>query len=309
MIANVVPNVPGSGLSQVVGVLWHHPGRLLAGLPFALALMAILLAHEMGHYLTASRYGVDQTLPYFIPAPTIFGTLGAIILMRSLPSDRRALMNVAVAGPFAGVLVAIPIVAWGLAHSNEAAFQRLSDSDFVFGSSFLFVLLKRLFAPDVGLLELHPVAIAGWVGLFVTSLNLIPAAQLDGGHVAYALFGRHQRRLSLAVVIALLVLGTFLALEHGVEQGAIWVLWALFLFILGVRHPPVRDERVPLSRGQRLMGWLALALFLLTFTPTPLSHAGSADFEPGVDQEELRAPESPAPAHRDERRAPEEFRL
>jgi membrane-associated protease RseP (regulator of RpoE activity) len=309
MIANVIPTLPGSSLTQIWAILRHHPEKLLSGLPFALALMSILLAHEMGHYLTARRYGVDQTLPFFIPAPTIFGTLGAIILMRSLPRDRKVLLNVAVAGPFAGMVVALPLTAWGLAHSSAASLERLSDTDFVFGSSILFVWLKAVFGPDASILELHPVAVAGWVGLFVTSLNLIPAAQLDGGHVAYAMFGKRQARLSLAVVVGLALLGSFLALEYGLERGAIWILWAMFLFILGVRHPPVRDERIPLAPGQRAMGWVALVLFLLTFTPTPLSRNTASELEPAIEDERTEPAPPPLPRRRHEGRPAEEFRL
>ncbi|MBI3178920.1 MAG: site-2 protease family protein, partial [Deltaproteobacteria bacterium] len=236
MLAQTLPRVAARSFGDAMGRVLSEPRLLLLGLPFAITLMAILVAHEMGHYLTARRYGVDQSLPYFIPAPTFFGTLGAIILMRSQPADRRVLLNVAVMGPYAGLLLAIPATAWGLAHSVAG------EPPLRFGSSLLFGWLNGWFAPEVAVLDLHPVALAGWVGLFVTSLNLIPAAQLDGGHVAYALFGRKQERFSLAVVLALLALG----LALGFERGTVWIFWALFLFVIGVRHPPVRDEMLPL---------------------------------------------------------------
>lgn len=250
------------------------PPRLIHGLLFSATLMAILLAHEMGHYLTARRYGVDQSLPYFIPAPTLVGTLGAVIVMRSQPPNRAVLLKVAVMGPFAGLIVAVAACAWGLMHSTSA---ELADIDprqpYLLGSSILFDLLRARFAPsDVGL-ALHPVAFAGWVGLFVTSLNLIPAAQLDGGHVAYAMFGRHQGRISGFVVIALLGIGLFYGLGGANPGwgGLVWILWGVILFIVGLRHPPTRDDQTPLTFGQRLGGWLALVLFVVTFVPIPLS--------------------------------------
>jgi membrane-associated protease RseP (regulator of RpoE activity) len=179
ILANVVPTIPADDVVGVIDFFRAEPWRFLQGLPFAITLMGILLAHEMGHWLMARRHGVDQTLPYFIPAPTIFGTLGALILMRSQPPDRRVLLNVAAAGPFAGLVVAVPAMAWGLSRSTIAS----GPPELLFGSSLLVGWLSGLFGPGAGFAELslHPVALAGWVGLFVTSLNLIPAAQLDGG--------------------------------------------------------------------------------------------------------------------------------
>jgi len=200
--------------------------------------MAILLAHEMGHWLVARRYGVEQSLPYFIPAPTIFGTLGAMIFMRSQPSDRRALLHFAVAGPIAGMLLALPAVAWGLAHSAIATKPQLC-----FGSSLLFGAMNRVFGPGapVGVLDLHPVAVAGWVGLFVTCLNLIPASQLDGGHIAYALFGEQQGRVSRLLSSLCCLWASSWACTTTVSSTApCGVFWSLFLFIIGIRHPPVR---------------------------------------------------------------------
>ncbi len=280
ILAQTLPQLPARSLGSALWQVAREPGLLLLGMPFAVTLMAILVAHEMGHYLTARRYGVDQSLPYFIPAPTFFGTLGAIIFMRSQPADRRVLLNVAVMGPYAGLVLAIPATAWGLAHSGAGE----AGPGLQFGTSLLFSWLSGFFAPDMAVIDLHPVALAGWVGLFVTSLNLIPAAQLDGGHVAYALFGRKQERFSLAVVLALLALG----LALGLERGTVWIFWALFLFVIGVRHPPVRDEALPLSRAGRLSGILALVVFVLTFTPVPITVTSFT----GVSGEE--APPSPA---------------
>lgn len=308
LLAHTLPHLRVESFGQALFVLMHDPAVLLLGMPFAATLMAILLAHEMGHYLTARLYGVDQSLPYFIPAPTVFGTFGAVILMRSQPRDRSVLLNVAVMGPFAGLLLAIPAAAWGLAHSTPVDVSAPRGEYLWFGSSLLFGALEQLFSPNGANVELHPVGLAGWVGLFVTSLNLIPAGQLDGGHVAYALFGRRQERLSILVAGALLAGGLFAALTPtfgtGEYRGVIWILWALLLFAFGLRHPPVRDEHAPLSRAQRTAGWLALVLFALTFIPVPIQVvSGPSDTaEPAV--EHLREPpgeEQPWPA--------EEFKL
>jgi membrane-associated protease RseP (regulator of RpoE activity) len=266
----------GSGYFAALWDAARDPEQMHAALMFASVLMSILLAHEMGHWFTARLSGVDQSLPYFIPAPTLVGTLGAVILMRSEPPNRSVLLRVAVMGPFLGLALALPALAYGLAHSNavsESAFD--PDRPFIFGSSLLFAVVERLFAPEAARLELHPVAFAGWVGLFVTSLNLIPASQLDGGHVAYALFGARHRRISAAVVVGLFVLGLFVTLPSGDAPanwgGAVWIAWALILFVIGMGHPPVRDDARPLGLGERFAGWLALALFVLTFIPVPVT--------------------------------------
>jgi membrane-associated protease RseP (regulator of RpoE activity) len=293
-----LPVHPNEGVLDVLQVPFREPGRLWVGLPFAATLMAILLAHEMGHYLTARRYGVDQSLPYFLPAPTLFGTLGAVILMRSQPRDRRVLLHVAVMGPYVGLLLAIPAAAWGLAHSIPVDIDAMPGG-LSFGDSLLFGWLEDLFSPNGTDVILHPVGLAGWVGLFITSLNLIPAAQLDGGHVAYALFGRHQLKLSLGVVVALLTCGLFInlvGLPPGTAQGRggeMWILWAVLLFAIGLRHPPVQDEAIRLTPLQRLNGAFALVVFVVTFIPVPVRILDGPDDEEGPPVLEL--PQAPAP--------------
>ena len=313
-----------------------HPSLLLVGWEFAATLLVILLAHEMGHFLTARRHGVDQSPPFFIPAPTIFGTFGALILMRSRPPNRRVLLRVAVMGPYGGLLLAIPAAAWGLAHSVPYDPRVLAASDSLsFGSSILFHLLEQLFSPNGTYVAMHPVALAGWVGLFVTSLNLIPAAQLDGGHIMYALFGRRHERLSLAVVVILLALGLFVHLfpevgPHGASAGGtrtgeasggeLWIFWALLLFVIGIRHPPVEDERAPLNRGDRLNGLFALVILVLTFVPVPVKYVPAAHVvepRPGqqgqdgfFDSQPLELPPArTAPYEEGNGRVPEEFDL
>lgn len=306
LLSQLLPKLETQSLHDALLLVWHRPELLLLGLPFAVTLMAILLAHEMGHYLTARRYGVDQSLPYFIPAPTLFGTFGAVILMRSQPPNRGALLNVAVAGPFAGMLLAIPAAAWGLAHSVPVNPSEIPPGSVWFGSSILFHVLEQLFSPNGTNVELNPVGLAGWVGLFITSLNLIPAAQLDGGHVAYALLGPRQRRLAGLIIVALV----FLGLYQGSGGGTVWLVWAVLLVFLGLRHPPVRDESKALSRGQRTVGWLALAIFVLTFIPAPITITDEStppqpQRQPQQQQEPWHHPHRQAP----EQQQPKEYQL
>jgi membrane-associated protease RseP (regulator of RpoE activity) len=174
-------------------------------------------------------------------------------------------------GPYAGLVLALPAAAWGLKHSIPFDPTGPLPAGLMFGDSLLFSWLEATFSPAGSNVILHPIGMAGWVGLFITSLNLIPAAQLDGGHVAYALFGRHQVKISLLVVVGLFTLGfgiNFLgATGHG---GEMWILWALLLFVIGLRHPPVQDEALPLTFAEKLNGITALILFVLTFIPVPV---------------------------------------
>ena len=259
--------VPGEGaLDALLFGPLQDPIRMVDGLRFSVPLLAILLAHEMGHYLTARVYGVNQSLPFFIPAPgTYFGTMGAVIIMRSQPPSRPALLNVAVMGPYAGVILAIPASAWGLANSTPIEPEALTGTSIIFGSSLLFQFLESVFSPNGTDVLIHPVGLAGWVGLFITSLNLIPAGQLDGGHVAYSILGKSHKLFSRIVVFSLFALALYLGAE-----GTIWIVWAILLSFFGLHHPPVSNESIPLSRGQKLNALLALVLLIATFTPTPM---------------------------------------
>ena len=293
LVSAAYSQIPGSADDTFVEALLRplrQPSLLLQSLPFAVTLMAILLAHEMGHYLTAQRYGVDQSLPYFMPAPTLFGTFGAVIFMRSQPQSRGALLWVAVMGPFAGLMVAIPAAAWGLAHSVavDAYAAAGMQGAIAFGDSLLFAALERLFSPNGTDVVLHPVALAGWAGLFITSLNLIPAAQLDGGHVSYALFGRRHKKLSIMVATAMLFFGLHSACLEDNGGGSMWLLWAILLLMMGLGHPPVHNPNVLLTGQQRAVGLLALGLFVLTFIPVPITI-----LRPSAPRFDLDAPGSP----------------
>jgi membrane-associated protease RseP (regulator of RpoE activity) len=243
-----------------------NPVTLLSGLPFAATLMAILLFHEMGHYLLARVHGVRASLPYFIPGPPFFvGTFGAFIRMKSPPANRRALFDVGAAGPWAGVILAIPAVILGLSLSEVRPLSP-TEGGIILGDSLLFSALTYLVlgvsADDVSII-LHPVALAGWFGLFVTFLNLLPVGQLDGGHVTYSLFGRTHRWISRVALVAILLLGF-----QG-WQG--WFVWAVLLSLLGIDHPPTLDLFSSLDLRRKLYGWCTVGLFALTFIPVPIT--------------------------------------
>lgn len=237
-----------------------QPSLLLDGLPFSLALLAILMAHEMGHYYYCLRYGLDASLPYFLPAPTFIGTFGAFIRIRSIIYSRRELFDVGVAGPLAGMVLIVPFLFLGYAWS-EVVPGIGNRSDLQFGSALLFEFADRLFFPGVASadIHLHPVARAAWVGVFATALNLLPIGQLDGGHIVYSLVG-HKQQLYTRVFIGLLVP---LGLLHWQ-----WWIWAVVLWIFARKHPYIHDQ-TPLDRTRKWLAALALLVFILTFMPVP----------------------------------------
>ncbi|MFH0900098.1 MAG: site-2 protease family protein [Pseudomonadota bacterium] len=270
---------------------------LAQGPAFAATLMAILLTHEMGHYLMARRHGVDASLPYFIPLPLAFGTLGAVIRMRSPIKRRDALMDIGAAGPLAGLAVALPLLLLGLWQSPVVD-TSLQDSAWIEGNSILYILLKLLakglYLPADGFdVQLGPVAMAAWAGMLVTFINLLPIGQLDGGHVAVAFFGdQHERRspwLHLGLLLVGVVAMTVLALEargagattlesltYGASTALPWFIWAGLILGLrrlsgGLYHPAVGSE--PLSASRRALFWLVLVVFVLIFTPVPMREA------------------------------------
>lgn len=268
----------GAALAGAGGGAWYHPtlAQLRAGLPFALPLLAILLAHESGHYVTARHYRVNASPPFFIPFPpqwNILGTMGAFIRLRSPIFDRRTLFDIGIAGPLAGVLVAIPVLLIGLARSSAApagpvlplAHQYLGFQDgYIFiGDSLLMALCRNLLGMH-GAVHLDLVAMAGWVGLLVTSLNLLPLAQLDGGHIAYAMFGRAQTWIARIFWIVLIPLGW--------RWWVGWWLWAVLGLALGrgrLGHPSVVAPERPLDPVRQALGWVGVVLFILTFMPLP----------------------------------------
>ena len=239
-----------------------QPDALLEGLPFSLTLLTILLAHEMGHYLTCRYYGIDASLPYFLPAPTLIGTFGAFIRIRSVIPTRRQLFDVGIAGPLAGFLFVIPALAIGLAYSKIIPGVGV-QGDFVFSTPGVMRMLQRWIMPGVSASDIlvHPVARAAWAGVFATALNLMPMGQLDGGHILYSYVGDHHRVLTRIFVAALLPLGFFYSWS--------WIFWAALIFFFGMKHPRLYD-RAPLGRGRAQLAILALVIFIASFSPAPV---------------------------------------
>jgi membrane-associated protease RseP (regulator of RpoE activity) len=244
--------------------------NLLAGLPYAVSLLAIIVAHESGHYLMARRKGVPSSLPFLIPMPIPpIGTMGAVMQMKAPPKNRSALLAVGAAGPIAGLILAIPILVLGLSLSTVQATPAVYIQE---GNSLLYAALKFIvkgqLLPSNGLdVMLHPVAWAGWTGLLITSLNLIPAGQLDGGHMAYVLLGRRARYLTMPIIVILVALGLTL------WQG--WLLWAFLVFFFGQVHATPLDDVTPISPRERAVALLLLVVFVLVFMPVPIGLVGA----------------------------------
>jgi membrane-associated protease RseP (regulator of RpoE activity) len=253
--------------------------RFLAGAPFAFTLLAILGVHELGHYFTARHYGASVSLPYFIPAPFLFGTLGAIILMRSPARDRNSLFDIAAAGPLAGLAVALPAGLLGFAWSTvvpapPGGYLAFGDSLLTWGLSYL----RFGHIPPGYMLFTHPMADAAWAGFLVTALNLFPVGQLDGGRIAYALFGRHHRKIGKATVVGLLLFGASafvwsLRAPGGDVVSALasslnWFVWAgVISLLVGFHHSPPLDDLSPISPGRRIVGIACLVLMVLLIPP------------------------------------------
>jgi len=244
---------------------YRHPAALLTGLPFAATLLAILLAHELGHYFACRYHHIRSSYPMFIPAPTLIGTFGAFILIRSPIRSARALFDVGASGPIVGFLLAIPAMAYGVLHAKVIpALASAGNADLVFGVPGVMRMISAVLQPNVhaGDLILHPVGRAAWVGLFATALNLLPVGQLDGGHILRSVSPRLHGIVSLILPLVLVPMGFFL------WRG--WLIWAALLF--GVRYfraAPIYDP-TPLDHNRRFGALLALLVFLLCFMANPL---------------------------------------
>jgi Zn-dependent protease len=253
-----------------------QPSRLLLGVPFASTLMLILLAHEMGHYLCCRYYGVQATLPFFIPAPTLIGTLGAFIRIRSPIRSRAALFDIGIAGPIAGFAVAVTVLGLAMPLSKLMS-PAMASPDIQLGYPVIFRLvwyvlpLGQLKAGSSALhsINFHPTAIAAWVGMFATALNLLPGGQLDGGHIVFSLAPRAHKTVSRLTILALIPMAFYF--------WAGWLIWAILLRITGMRHPMV-PEWPGVSGVRRWVGGLGLVMLILTLAPVPLGpHSGLLD--------------------------------
>jgi len=243
----------------------QNPRTILLGLPFSLTLMTILLSHEMGHYIYCVRYGVYATLPFFIPAPTLIGTLGAFIRIKSPIRSRTALFDIGIAGPIAGFVVATLVLLFALPMSKPGV--GLLQGDVSIGFPLIFQLVHWFMFGDLGRVVpldhmlLHPMAIAAWVGMFATALNLLPGGQLDGGHIVFSLWPRAHRWVSIFTIGVLLPMA-FLSPS--------WLIWAALIWLSGLRHPSV-PTWPGLPPGRRLLALVALAMLVLTFIPVPIA--------------------------------------
>ena len=271
--------------------------NLANGLPYAVSILLILGVHEFGHYFAAVAHKVKATLPYFIPFPPVsllsFGTMGAIIKTKSIIPDNKAMFDIGAAGPIAGFVVCLAVLAYGFTHLPTIDYLLAIHPDyfspeygknainFAFGDSLLFILMRELltspgqFVPPMSEIYHYPYLCAGWFGLFVTSMNLIPVGQLDGGHIIYSMFGgkKHEAIASVSLIAliffgAIGVVTVFFDLGYSFGWSG-WMFWAFILyFIIKVKHPPVTYfER--LGAGRMTLGVMAIIIFILSFTPTP----------------------------------------
>jgi len=267
LLATVATTTWAGALNAGVN-LFHEPARFAVGLPYSLGLLTILGAHELGHYFTAKAHGIRVTPPFFIPVPFALGTFGAFIKIKSVTPDRRALFDVAVAGPLAGLVFAIPALLVGL-HFSEVIPANANPHHLGvnIGSSVLLAVLAKLSlgmsALEGSRLWLHPLAFAGWLGLIVTALNLLPIGQLDGGHIAHALFGlRHAHGVSLVAMALLFLMALF------VWPGLMF--WAFIVFfIAGTHDAPAANDVTPPGWGRKALGYFTFLLLLLIIVPVP----------------------------------------
>ena len=269
-----------------IDLVWHHPSRLLRGIPFSASLLLILLAHEMGHYLYCVHYGVEATLPFFIPFPTLIGTMGAFIRIRSPIRSRTALFDIGIAGPIAGFVVACGVLLVSMGFSQVAPVVPANADSALIGFPLIFKIAQRLLI-SLGMIHgaaaglpaskllLHPMAFAAWGGMFATSLNLLPGGQLDGGHIVFSIAPRAHRFVSRVVILILIPMAVYV--------WAGWLVWAVLLEISSFRHPHVGEW--PKVSGNRLvLAAFALLMLVVTITPKPV-----AVISDGQDRSSLKA--------------------
>jgi membrane-associated protease RseP (regulator of RpoE activity) len=259
---------PFQRLQEVLVAIMAQPSLVLLGVPYASCVLAILGTHEMGHYIACRKYGIDATPPYFLPSPPggIFGTFGAFIRIRAPITDRKALFDIGVAGPLAGFAVAVPVMILGITMSGWRP-EPPGAGGYAFGDCLLVRALTDWLAapppaPTGYVFEIGSVAMAGWVGLLATALNLLPVGQLDGGHIAYALSRRFH------TIVSRLCLAGFVVLGLWINES--WLFWATVLVFLSPRHPLLQDESRPLSPARLAVAILAGLILLVSFIPSPI---------------------------------------
>src|SRR5512139_615133 len=259
---------------QALLIIIRTPALWMIGVPYALTLLTILGVHEMGHYVMAKRHKAEVTLPYFIPMPFGLGTMGALIRLKSPIKNRRQLFDIGVAGPLAGLAVAVPLLIIGLSMS-PVKFIGQPVPGAQEGNSILYAVLKFItkgqWLPGGGYdVSINAIAFPAWFGLIVTMINLLPIGQLDGGHVIYSLFGRRQWQVAVVAEFILLGLGMYLAITTG-QFLNVWLMWAILVQVFGLRHPPPLDDLTPLDAKRKIIGWATIVIFFLIFTPLPFS--------------------------------------
>ena len=244
--------------------LWRNPLAWRWGFSYSFSLLGILLVHELGHYFACRHHRIEATLPFFVPAPTLIGTFGAFIKIRSPFPSKQALFDVGLAGPLAGFLAAMPLIFIGIQNSRVVAKEAL-QAGMTLGEPLIFKFASWLvFGPAVAQQDIlvHPMAFAGWFGLLATAFNLFPIGQLDGGHILYALLGKRSYYAGVGSILILLLLGVLF------WQG--WLFWALIITVIGLRHPPIfADEKMDCKR--KILAAIALLIFVVSFTPAPLA--------------------------------------
>ena len=250
-------------------LIWKGPAAIIShGFPFSFSLLAILLFHEFGHYIAGRIHGVNMSLPYFIPAPpgiTLIGTLGAVIKSKSAFINRKQLIDVGSSGPLAGLIISIIVFGIGIYGSPLKPKPEETQGLIMVGDSLLNTFMVGLIKGQIAenqTLFFNSVAFAGWVGMLVTMLNLLPLGQLDGGHILYALVGKRQKMLANLFLVALLIMSFY-------WTG--WAFWIIFGILLRPAHPPTMMDEVPLGSGRKAIGYLSMAVFILCFIPIPFS--------------------------------------
>jgi membrane-associated protease RseP (regulator of RpoE activity) len=252
-------------------IIWRR--TLFNGLTYAAAVMVMLGAHEMGHYLQARRYHVPASLPMFIPMPiTFLGTMGAVIVQRAGAADRKAMFDIAISGPLAGLAVAVPLNWWGIQHSYVFTVPP-NPSGPVWTNPLLVEWMigwiQRPLQPGQDI-YLTPILFAGWVGFFITALNLIPIGQLDGGHILYCLLGKQAHMVARALYLGAITFVVFQVLRGNIQYAFFWSLMLVLIGLMGTRHPPTANDHVPLGIPRIVLGWLTLAFILVGFVSSPV---------------------------------------